>query len=152
MIVIDASILVPALADDGSDGRRCRARLAGEQLVAPGLIDLEVCSVVRKLALRGDLTSRRAGAAVRDLGILPLRLPEDRHPSALALEAGDRIEIDARPDKLIPRGTIPVAITRASDSIERFEARLEVETELELRVLRAGGIIPLILTEAIAAA
>jgi predicted nucleic acid-binding protein len=73
VIVIDASILVPALADDGSDGRRCRARLAGEQLVAPGLIDLEVCSVVRKLALRGDLTSRRAGAAVRDLGILPLR-------------------------------------------------------------------------------
>jgi aconitate hydratase len=87
-----------------------------------------------------------------NMGILPLRLPEDRHPSALALEPGDEIEIDARPDKLTPRGTIPVAITHASGAIGRFEARVEVETELELRVLRAGGIIPLILAEAIAAA
>jgi aconitate hydratase len=70
----------------------------------------------------------------------------------LALHPADRIEIDARPDQLTPRGSIPVSIARASGAIERFEARVEVETELELRVLRAGGIISLILTEAIAAA
>lgn len=73
MIVVDASVLATALADDGDDGRRCRGRLSGESLAAPEIIDLEVCSVLRKLVLRGELTSRRAGAAVRDLADLPLR-------------------------------------------------------------------------------
>lgn len=73
MIVVDASILAPALADDGDDGHRCRSRLAGEQLLAPEIIDLEVCSVLRKLSLRGDLTTRRAASAVSDLSAIPLR-------------------------------------------------------------------------------
>ena len=73
MIVVDASILAPALADDGDDGIRCRARLASEQLVAPEVIDLEVCSVLRKLRLCGDLTSRRAATAMTDLAALPMR-------------------------------------------------------------------------------
>lgn len=78
MIVVDASILVPALADDGADGRRCRERLSGEQLVAPEIIDLEVCSVLGELTLQGALTPRRAAAAVDDLGALPLHRASHR--------------------------------------------------------------------------
>jgi predicted nucleic acid-binding protein len=45
VIVVDASVLSVALGDDGIDGQRARARLAGEVLTAPELIDVEVTSV-----------------------------------------------------------------------------------------------------------
>ena len=40
MIVVDASVLAVALADDGHDGDHARARLRGERLTAPELVDL----------------------------------------------------------------------------------------------------------------
>lgn len=83
-----------------------------------------------------------------NMGVLPLRLPAHRHPSLLKLRVADRIEIDAPADRLTPRATVPVTLWRADGSAERFEARAEIETALELRVLRAGGIIPLILRRA----
>lgn len=54
MIVVDASVLVTALADDGPDGERARVRLAGERLAAPHLIDVEVVSAWRRLAGGGS--------------------------------------------------------------------------------------------------
>jgi aconitate hydratase len=83
-----------------------------------------------------------------NMGVLPLRLPADRHPSLLKLRVEDRIEIDAPSDTLAPRAPVPVAVHRADGSVERFTARAEIETALELAVLRAGGIIPLILRDA----
>jgi len=44
VIVVDASVLVTALGDDGPDGDHARARLRGERLSAPELVDLEVTS------------------------------------------------------------------------------------------------------------
>lgn len=55
MIVVDASVVAPALGDDGIDGDQARSRLSGETLAAPELIDLEVTSVLRRLLLAGDL-------------------------------------------------------------------------------------------------
>ncbi|MGH2949666.1 MAG: type II toxin-antitoxin system VapC family toxin [Solirubrobacteraceae bacterium] len=72
MIVVDASVLAPAVADDGDDGDRARARLHGERLVAPALVDLEVTSVLRRAALGGRLDPRRAAQALADLRALPL--------------------------------------------------------------------------------
>jgi len=83
-----------------------------------------------------------------NMGILPLRLPADRHPSTLALSPEDRIEIDAPAKTLIPRAVVPIAIHRRGGGVERFAAVAQVETALELSVLRAGGIIPLILRAA----
>jgi predicted nucleic acid-binding protein len=68
LIVIDASVLAPALGDDGEDGDRARARLRGEQLAAPELIDLEVMAVWRR-RLDDD---RRARLALTDLAEIPL--------------------------------------------------------------------------------
>ncbi len=68
MIVVDASVVAPALADDGDDGDRARARLYGERIAAPELIDVEVLSVVRKGLFAGVLDGRRAAMAVIDLG------------------------------------------------------------------------------------
>jgi predicted nucleic acid-binding protein len=72
VIVVDASVLASALADDGPDGDRARHRLAGERLFAPELIDLEVASVWRRAARSGRLDDRRAGLALADLASMPL--------------------------------------------------------------------------------
>ena len=73
MIVVDASVLAPALADDGPDGDRARDRLRGEVLAAPEVIDLEVASVLRRAAAANRLPDRRALLALKDLVDLPLR-------------------------------------------------------------------------------
>ena len=73
MLVIDASVLAPALADDGPDGDAARARLRGQSLVAPELIDLETTAVIRRQSQAGQLDVRRAGLALTDLVELPLR-------------------------------------------------------------------------------
>jgi predicted nucleic acid-binding protein len=73
LIVVDASVVAPALADDGPSGERARARLRGERLCAPELLDLEVTSVLRRVLSNGGLDERRASMALRDLFDLDLR-------------------------------------------------------------------------------
>lgn len=82
MIVVDASVLAPALADDGDAGSRARARLSEEDLVAPELIDLEVTSVLRGLSLARKLPASRALLALEDLAALPVE--RVRHRQLLA--------------------------------------------------------------------
>jgi predicted nucleic acid-binding protein len=77
LIVVDASIVVTALADDGPDGDLARLRLRGERLAAPHLIDIEVTSAWRRLVSLGELDDRRAQLAMRDL--LALRLARVPH-------------------------------------------------------------------------
>lgn len=72
MIVVDASVIVTALGDDGPDGDHARQRLRGERLAAPHLIDLEVASAWRRLVAAGALDSRRAQMALDDLQALRL--------------------------------------------------------------------------------
>jgi predicted nucleic acid-binding protein len=72
LIVVDASVLVTALADDGPDGERTRSRLTGERLTAPHLIDMEVVAAWRRLAAAGHLEERRAALARADLRGLPI--------------------------------------------------------------------------------
>lgn len=76
MLVVDASVLVVALADDTAFGDEARHRLRGERLAAPELIDLEVISALRKLVRVGLSDVRRAELAMADL----VQLPMDRAP------------------------------------------------------------------------
>lgn len=96
MIVVDASVVAPALADDDADGDRARERLQGERLVAPELLDLEVVAVVRKALLAGVLDERRAAMALADLADLDLERVRHRpllvriwelHPNITAYDA-----------------------------------------------------------------
>jgi predicted nucleic acid-binding protein len=73
LIVVDASVVVTALGDDGPDGDRVRARLRDEALVAPHVIDLEVASAWRRLAVAGSMDDRRVDLAMVDLGDLRLQ-------------------------------------------------------------------------------
>ncbi len=77
MIVVDANVVVTALADDGPDGDRIRERLRGERIAAPHVIDLEVASAWRRLVVAGALDDRRVRLALDDL--LELRLERVPH-------------------------------------------------------------------------
>lgn len=73
MIVVDASVLASALADDGADGDRARYRLSGDpDLHAPYLIDVEIASTLREGRRRGTIDERRATEALDDLAELDL--------------------------------------------------------------------------------
>ncbi|MGG5259643.1 type II toxin-antitoxin system VapC family toxin [Phycicoccus avicenniae] len=72
MLVVDASVLVVALADDGPDGDAARSRLTGETLAAPELVDLEVASVLRRQNRLGTIDDRRTGLALADLAALQM--------------------------------------------------------------------------------
>jgi len=79
VLVVDASVLVVALADDGPDGDQARARLRGEQLAAPELLDVEVASVLRRQVRLGAAQPRRAELALADLAAAPVaRAPHQR--------------------------------------------------------------------------
>lgn len=80
-----------------------------------------------------------------NMGILPLRLPVERHPNNLHLHPGDQILIEADPSAITPRCPVSVTIRRASGDTETFTATAAIETGLEVEILRGGGIIPLIL-------
>jgi predicted nucleic acid-binding protein len=73
VLVVDASVVAAALADDAHDGDRARARLRGEQLAAPELIDLEVASVLRRQLRAASLDVRRAELALTDLDAMPIQ-------------------------------------------------------------------------------
>ncbi len=77
MIVLDASVLVNLLADDGGDGERARAAVGDQELAAPDLINVEVASVLRRHWLAKSLSARRFAAALEDLADLPV----DRYPT-----------------------------------------------------------------------
>jgi aconitate hydratase len=85
------------------------------------------------------------------MGVLPLRLPAECSPAALALAPGDMIEIDAPADRLVPRGEVAVTIHRLDGRATRIVTVAAVETGLEIETLKAGGILPLILRKALAA-
>ncbi|MGH3441508.1 MAG: type II toxin-antitoxin system VapC family toxin [Nitriliruptorales bacterium] len=74
MMVVDASVLATALADDTDEGDSARERLREDpDLHAPNLVDLEVLSTFRHRARAGELDGRRAALAVEDLASLPLQ-------------------------------------------------------------------------------
>jgi predicted nucleic acid-binding protein len=72
VLVVDASVLAPAIVDAGTDGTTIRARLRGESIAGPDLVRIEVLAVVRKRRIDGSLTIDQAEAAVDDLLDFPL--------------------------------------------------------------------------------
>lgn len=91
MIVVDASVLAPALSDDSDEGDFLRLRLRGERLTAPELIDLEVQSVLRSGVRRGLLDERRARQAWGDLVSMPLHRAGHRPLLPRAWELRDNL-------------------------------------------------------------
>jgi predicted nucleic acid-binding protein len=73
-LVVDASVLVAAVADSGPDGQWAEQILAAEALVSPHLALAEAANILRRFVLSGDLSAREAALAHRDLLDLDLEL------------------------------------------------------------------------------
>lgn len=90
------------------------------------------------------------------MGVLPLIAPASVREKLQELRPGDRIEVVAPAGTLAPRSSIRVVLHRvdgrADGRTEEFTARAAVETELDVALLRAGGVIPSLLRSTIEAA
>jgi predicted nucleic acid-binding protein len=93
VLVVDASVLAVAIADDGQDGDHARARLRGERLAAPELLDLEVTSVLRRRIQAGAIDARRAALALADLAAIPVQRASHRPLLARCWELRDNLTI-----------------------------------------------------------
>lgn len=83
-IVVDASVLVAALVDDGADGAWSRDVLSEGTLAAPELALAEASNILRRLEIAGGITRSAANRAQTDL----LRFDIDLFPFA---PFGDRV-------------------------------------------------------------
>ena len=73
-VVVDAALVVAALLDGGSDGEWSRDVLVSGPLAAPHLMPVEVASILRRAAARGDVSADSASMAHSDLTLLPVEL------------------------------------------------------------------------------
>jgi aconitate hydratase len=81
------------------------------------------------------------------MGILPLLAPAHLQDALQNMRPGDRLHIDAAPEHIHPRAGIAVELLPAAGARIRFTAEAAVDTELETRLLRRGGVIPTILAD-----
>lgn len=78
VIIADASIVLPFLLDETEQGKSIRARLRGESVASPAVVDLEVLSAMRRLVASGEIPAERAARAALEL----VELPIERAPHA----------------------------------------------------------------------
>ena len=76
--VVDASVLVAALVDDGADGLWSEASIRRDALVAPEFLQVEASNVLRRLERAGVISKIEANGAHGDL----LRLDVELFPFA----------------------------------------------------------------------
>lgn len=72
--VVDASVVVAALIDDGTAGRWAEELLASTPLAAPHLMPAEAANILRRAALAGDVSDDIACLAHADLVALTVEL------------------------------------------------------------------------------
>jgi predicted nucleic acid-binding protein len=73
-LVVDASVAVAAVVDDGEDGDWARAVLGAGHPMAPQLLPVEVASTLRRLVLAGRVAAASARGALHDLHDLAIEL------------------------------------------------------------------------------
>ena len=76
MLVVDASVLVHAVTDDGPIGVKARRVALDPGSIVPDVADVEVASILRRWNLAGTLPDHRMFRAAEDLRALEIeRLP-----------------------------------------------------------------------------
>lgn len=73
-LVVDASIVVAALVDDGDTGRWAEGILLSDDLAAPHLMPVETADILRRAALSGQISADTASLAHADLNSLRVAL------------------------------------------------------------------------------
>jgi aconitate hydratase len=86
------------------------------------------------------------------MGVVPLRIPKEWTAKEMQIAAADTIEIGWDLDRLTPRCMVPVTLRRAvSGETLTVEAIALLDTAREVALIQEGGIIPMILRQALAA-
>ncbi|MDQ2186016.1 aconitate hydratase AcnA [Alcaligenaceae bacterium A4P071] len=85
------------------------------------------------------------------MGILPLQFADGVGPDTLRLAPGDRIEVRAEATSIAPRAAVAAFVHRHDGTSAPLSVTAAVETQLEVSLLRAGGVIPAILERTLAA-
>jgi len=73
-LVIDASIIVAALVDTGTEGSWAESLIASEMLAAPELVMVEATNILRRLELATEISPLESGLAQKDLMRLDVQL------------------------------------------------------------------------------
>lgn len=73
-LVIDASVIVAALVDTGSEGGWAESLIGSEMLAAPELLMVEATNILRRLELAKEISPLESGLAQRDLMRLDVQL------------------------------------------------------------------------------
>jgi predicted nucleic acid-binding protein len=69
-VVVDASVVVAALASGGATGAWAESVLAGEPLAAPHVLPVEAASILHRAERAGEISADAASLAYADLGRL----------------------------------------------------------------------------------
>lgn len=79
------------------------------------------------------------------MGVLPLQFKDGESAESLGITGEETFSIDDIDEQLTPKATIPVTATRPDGSTFTFETIARVDSKVDVRYLRNGGILPTVL-------
>jgi len=85
------------------------------------------------------------------MGILPLEFPAGVTRTSLRLDGSERIDLLELAKLVAPRASLPAVIHRADGTSETLDLKCRIETDNELQVWSAGGMMPYVLRRLTAA-
>jgi len=86
------------------------------------------------------------------MGVLPLELPTGCTWQSLGLTGEEVFDLDGIDDSLKPLSTVTVHATNAGGAVKTFEAKVRIDTPVELDYYRHGGILQTVLRKLLAEA
>lgn len=84
------------------------------------------------------------------MGVLPLEFTDGQTWQAIGLTGEEQFDIEGLDDNLQPRGTVSVSATSADGNRTQFEARVRIDTPVEMEYYRNGGILHTVLRKLLA--
>ena len=85
------------------------------------------------------------------MGVLPLEFTDGQTWQSIGLTGEEQFDIEGLDDNLQPRGTVTVKATSADGNATQFEARVRIDTPVEMEYYRNGGILQTVLRKLLTA-
>jgi len=79
------------------------------------------------------------------MGVLPLQFQNGENATSLGLKGDETFEVRDIDKRLAPKATIPVKATRSDGSDVTFNTTVRVDSAVDVRYYRNGGILPTVL-------
>jgi aconitate hydratase len=79
------------------------------------------------------------------MGVLPLEFPTGTSWQSLGLSGEEQYDIDGLDDSLQPLGEVTVRVTAADNTTKSFQARVRIDTPVEIDYYKNGGILQTVL-------